>query len=326
MSAYAEGRPLGVGLRTLARAVETMRRQPYGGHRSGLRRPGALVSRHATAGAAGNSGPAQPGAGSRPSPHPHPQSPPAAHPAAPRPAPSPHPAPADHPAPTPRPSPYPPAQSPNGRPSPYPGPSPHPHARPPDRPGPPPEGSGEPAEVSGWQLVTQAQAGDADAFGQLYDRYVDLVYRYIYYRVGERGTAEDFTSETFLRAWRRIGSVSNQGRDIGAWLVTIARNIVLDHVKSSRYRLEVSTADMMDADRAEDGPEGAVLGRIASTELLRCVKKLNSEQQECIVLRFLEGLSVAETAAVMGKNEGAIKALQHRAVRRLAALLPDGIR
>jgi RNA polymerase sigma-70 factor (ECF subfamily) len=152
------------------------------------------------------------------------------------------------------------------------------------------------------------------------------VHRYIYYRVGDRSTAEDFTSETFLRAWRRIGSVTNQGRDIGAWFITIARNIVLDHVKSSRYRLEISTADMLDADQQEDGPEEAVLDRLSNAELLRCVKQLNAEQQECIVLRFLEGLSVAETAAVMSKNEGAIKALQHRAVRRLASLLPEGFR
>jgi len=138
--------------------------------------------------------------------------------------------------------------------------------------------------------------------------------------------ADDIVQETFLRAWRRIGSVTNQGRDIGAWFITIARNIVLDHVKSSRYRLEISTADMLDADQQEDGPEEAVLDRLSNAELLRCVKQLNAEQQECIVLRFLEGLSVAETAAVMEKNEGAIKALQHRAVRRLAGLLPEGFR
>ena len=110
------------------------------------------------------------------------------------------------------------------------------------------------AEV--WELVHRAQTGDAEGFGLLYDRYVDVVFRYLHHRVGDRATAEDFTSETFVRALRRIDSLSFQGRDVGAWLVTIARNIVLDHVKSSRYRLEVTTADMRDADRATDGPEG----------------------------------------------------------------------
>lgn len=177
-----------------------------------------------------------------------------------------------------------------------------------------------------WDWVRRTQAGDAEAFGQLYDHYATLVYRYVYNRVGDRATAEDVTSETFVRALRRIDSLSFQGRDVGAWLVTIARNIVLDHVKSSRYRLEVATADMRDADRATDGPEDAVVAHLTNRELLACVQQLGSEQQECIVLRFIHGLSVAETAEIMGKKDGAIKALQHRAVRRLAGLLPEGLR
>jgi RNA polymerase sigma-70 factor (ECF subfamily) len=175
-----------------------------------------------------------------------------------------------------------------------------------------------------WRLVERAQQGDAEAFGELYDRYVTVVHRYVLHRLGDRSLAEDVTSETFVRALRRIDSLSFQGRDVGAWLVTIARNIVFDHVKSSRYRLEVTTADMRDADRATDGPEDAVVAHLTNTQLLAAVKQLGGEQQECIVLRFLHGLSVAETAAVMGKKDGAIKALQHRAVRRLATLLPDG--
>jgi RNA polymerase sigma-70 factor (TIGR02952 family) len=154
---------------------------------------------------------------------------------------------------------------------------------------------------------------------------VTMIHRYVYHRVGDRTMAEDVTSETFVRALRRIDSLSFQGRDVGAWLVTIARNIIRDHVKSSRYRLEVTTADMRDADRATDGPEDAVVQHLTNEQLLVCVQQLNAEQQECIVLRFLQGLSVAETAAIMGKKDGAIKALQHRAVRRLAALLPEGL-
>jgi RNA polymerase sigma-70 factor (TIGR02952 family) len=188
--------------------------------------------------------------------------------------------------------------------------------------------AGAPPETDGvdvWGLVRAAQAGDAEAFGRLYDHYVTMIYRYVYHRVADRAFAEDVTSETFVRALRRIDSLSFQGRDVGAWLVTIARNIIRDHVKSSRYRLEVTTADMRDADRATDGPEDAVVQHLTNEQLLICVQQLNAEQQECIVLRFLNGLSVAETAAIMGKKDGAIKALQHRAVRRLAALLPEGL-
>ena len=189
-----------------------------------------------------------------------------------------------------------------------------------------PDRSDPAAEV--WALVERAQAGESEAFGLIYDRYVDTVFRFVYFRVGNRQLAEDLTSDTFLRALKRIGSFTWQGRDLGAWLVTIARNLVADHFKSGRYRLEVTTGDVLDADREDRGPEGspesAVVDHITNVALLTAVKQLNPEQQECIVLRFLQGFSVAETAQTMGKNEGAIKALQYRAVRALARLLPEG--
>ncbi|KUJ35268.1 ECF RNA polymerase sigma factor SigL [Streptomyces sp. MBT84] len=175
-------------------------------------------------------------------------------------------------------------------------------------------------------LVERAQAGEADAFGRLYDQYSDTVYRYIYYRVGGKATAEDLTSETFLRALRRIGTFTWQGRDFGAWLVTIARNLVADHFKSSRFRLEVTTGEMLDANEVERSPEDSVLESLSNAALLDAVRRLNPQQQECVTLRFLQGLSVAETARVMGKNEGAIKTLQYRAVRTLARLLPEDAR
>jgi RNA polymerase sigma-70 factor (ECF subfamily) len=184
------------------------------------------------------------------------------------------------------------------------------------------------AAAAAWMLVERAQAGEAEAFGLLYDRYFDTVFRFVYFRVGNRQLAEDLTSDTFLRALKRIGSFTWQGRDLGAWLVTIARNLVADHFKSGRYRLEITTGDVLDAEREDRGPEGspeaAVIDHITNVALLKAVKQLNPEQQECIVLRFLQGFSVAETAQAMGKNEGAIKALQYRAVRTLARLLPDG--
>lgn len=177
-----------------------------------------------------------------------------------------------------------------------------------------------------WELVHAAQEGDRSAFALLYDKYVDVVFRYVLFRVGDRELAEDVTSETFLRALRRITSVTYQGRDVGAWFVTIARNLVLDHVKSSRFRLEVTTAEVDDSRRVEVGPEQQVLAGATRAALLECIRQLGDDQRECIVLRFLQGLSVAETAVVMARNEGAVKALQHRAIRRLAQLLPPEVR
>lgn len=185
-------------------------------------------------------------------------------------------------------------------------------------------------EPGPWDLVHAAQKGDTDAFGELYDRYVDTVHRYVLFRTGDRELANDITSETFLRALRRIGSVSYQGRDVGAWFVTIARNIVLDHVKSSRYKLEVVTDEVAEsplaARAAEDGPEQRALAGATRNALLQCIAALGDDQRECIVLRFIQGLSLSETAEIMHRNEGAIKALQHRAVRRLAQLLPPAWR
>ncbi|MFF5209933.1 sigma-70 family RNA polymerase sigma factor [Streptosporangium sp. NPDC000396] len=176
------------------------------------------------------------------------------------------------------------------------------------------------------RLVLRAKTGDADAFGTLYDRYLDLVYRYIYFRVGSHPLAEDLTSETFLRALRRITDFTWQGRDFGAWLVTIARNLIADHFKSGRYRLEVSTAEVIDTPL--DGPhipENAVVTAMISDRVLSAVRDLGAEQQECVVLRFLHGMSLAETALIMGKKSGAIKALQFRAIRALARALPSDL-
>ena len=166
-------------------------------------------------------------------------------------------------------------------------------------------------------LVELAQGGDADAFGLLYERYVDLVYRYVYVRVGSSHLAEDLTSETFIRALRRIDSFSWQGKDIAAWFVTIARNLITDNVKSARFRMEVSTADMIDADRRVEGPENEVLAHLRDTALFEAIKALKPEQGECVVLRFLQGMSLAETALIIGKSEGAVKQLQLRAMRAL---------
>jgi RNA polymerase sigma-70 factor (ECF subfamily) len=170
-------------------------------------------------------------------------------------------------------------------------------------------------------LVELAQGGDREAFAQLYDRYVDTVFRYVYVRVGQRALAEDLTSETFIRAMRRIDTFTWQGRDIAAWFVTIARNLVADHVKSARFRFEVTTADMRDADQRVEAPDEEVLTRLRDERLVGAIRSLGSDQAECITLRFLQGLSLADTAAVLGRSEGAVKQLQLRATKALRKAL-----
>lgn len=192
--------------------------------------------------------------------------------------------------------------------------------------------AGTQAEV--WALVQAAQAGDAQAFGQIYRRYADTVFRFVYFRTTNRQLAEDLTSETFLRALKRIDSFTWQGRDIGAWFSTIARNLLADHYKSCWYQRSIPSADFSGTDRADAdplaNPEQATLDHLAAVELsgtiAAAMAELSEHQRRCLELRFMRGMSIADTAAELGINEGAAKALQFRATRTLARLIPEATR
>jgi RNA polymerase sigma-70 factor (ECF subfamily) len=182
-----------------------------------------------------------------------------------------------------------------------------------------------------WELVQRAQQGDAEAFGQIFDRYIDQVYRFIYYRVGSREIAEDFTSETFLRAWRSIDGFVYMNRDIANWLYTIARRIVIDHFKSAAYRLTRSVPDFEDpghrhSTSADTHPElypaEVVTDYILRKDLLKALLDLDDDQRECLILRTLMERTVIETGQIMGKKPGAVKQLHYRAVRALRRAVP----
>jgi RNA polymerase sigma-70 factor (ECF subfamily) len=185
-------------------------------------------------------------------------------------------------------------------------------------------------------LVEAARAGDRAAFGALYAQYHHTVYRFVIGRVHARQTAEDITADTFVKALRNVDRYQHQGVDVGAWLVTIARNLVADHYKCSRTRLQWLVGDwhedvgttrrtlMVDADRRND-PAGVAAVNAVSDALDAALTELTSQQRRVLALRFGEGLSVAETAAVLGLREGAVKATQYRACLTLRGLL-DGVR
>jgi RNA polymerase sigma-70 factor (ECF subfamily) len=172
-------------------------------------------------------------------------------------------------------------------------------------------------------LVELSQKGDADAFGQLYDRYVTSIFRFVHARVGSPQLAEDLTSDTFLRALRSIHTFTWQGKDFGAWLTTIARNLITDHYKSRRTQLEVVTDLPPERTATQPGPADDVLAMVSTQTLMRAVNSLPAEQRDTILMRFIQELSIAETALVLGKSEGAVKQLQLRAVRRLAKIVSE---
>lgn len=170
-------------------------------------------------------------------------------------------------------------------------------------------------------LIELAQKGDADAFGQLYDRYMTSIFRFVHARVGSPQLAEDITSDTFLRALRSIHSYTWQGKDFAAWLTTIARNLIADHYKSRRTQLEMVTDLPPERASTQPAPDTDVLAGISTQTLMRAVNSLPAEQRDCILMRFIQELSIAETAQALGKSEGAVKQLQLRAVRRLAKVV-----
>jgi RNA polymerase sigma-70 factor, ECF subfamily len=174
-------------------------------------------------------------------------------------------------------------------------------------------------------LVARAQNGDEHAFAAIYDRYIDQIYGYVRRRVGNREVAEDLTGDVFLRAYRRLDRFTWQGVDLGAWLTTIARNRVNDHFKSAKFRLERTTDEVSEPDPSPtaDDPERVAVSRDLARKLGRALEDLKDEHREVIELRFIHDLSVAETAAVLGRSVGATKALQYRALRALAALVKD---
>ncbi|HLF69326.1 MAG TPA: sigma-70 family RNA polymerase sigma factor [Actinomycetota bacterium] len=176
-----------------------------------------------------------------------------------------------------------------------------------------------------FELVTRAKTGDQTAFAALYRMHVQSVYRYLAYRLRDNSTAEDLTAEVFVRALRKIGDFEWRGIDFSAWLLRIARNILLDHVKSSGTRLEVvgiSPGDVKEG--SSPGSDLEVLDRLDREDLHKALNKLRPEHQEVLYLRFLQGLSALETAQAMGKSEGAVRVLQFRALKHLVKIMQQG--
>ena len=170
------------------------------------------------------------------------------------------------------------------------------------------------------KLVDLAIAGDAAAFGALYERFLDPIYRYFYYRTGNPTEAEDLTEQVFLNAWQAIGKFRWQGRPFLAWLYRLAHNLHADHLRARRpaVQLESSRAHAAIADQYA----AAQLARTIDADLLmRGIRQLTPVQQQVILLRFADGLETAKIAAILHKHEGAVRVLQMRAIQRLRQVL-----
>lgn len=172
-----------------------------------------------------------------------------------------------------------------------------------------------------WKLLQAAQQEDRNAFAELYCIYAPHIYRYLMSRAKNHALVEDLTSDTFLKALQSIDKVTYVGRDVGAWLTTIARNLLLDHLKSSRHRLEVASVTPVHDELSHDTPEDRVLRAEDCYWLRACLAQLTPDQRRCLELRFLQDQSLDETAIELRRDVSSVKSLQYRALRRLAALV-----
>jgi len=178
----------------------------------------------------------------------------------------------------------------------------------------------KPTEIK--KLVQKAQAGDADAFGYLYEQYLTPIYRFLIFRLKNKEEAEDITQTIFLKAWQAIDKYEEQGHSFSTWLYTIAKNTLTDHWKKKKAVLVAEPETIFEHLKDERQNQTADLEKKEKKQtLLKAIENLSEDQQIIIVLKFLQELSNQEIEVLTGKGQTAIRALQYRALKTLKRTL-----
>jgi len=175
------------------------------------------------------------------------------------------------------------------------------------------------------KLIRRIQEGDREAFGTLYDRFFDSVYGYVLRQVGTPADAEDITAGVFLEIYEKIGGFTWRGAGFSAWLFRIARNDVLDHFRRRNPARETALTEEI-----ENLPAATTVHQLAERnwteqELLSAIDQLSEEQRQVTLLKLMLNFSNRQVGEILGKSEGAIKALQHRALLSLKKHLDEGM-
>ncbi|OGO29052.1 MAG: hypothetical protein A2136_02285 [Chloroflexi bacterium RBG_16_54_11] len=173
------------------------------------------------------------------------------------------------------------------------------------------------ANISETVDLNRAIQGDHEAFGMLYEQYVERIFNYVYYRTGNQHDAEDLTARVFFRAMRRIPHYQERGLPISAWLYRIAHNLVANWHRDRGRRPEISLDEGFTAIPHSEHPEITLLQLEEQDHLLNIIRDLPPERQQLIILKFVEHLSNAEIGQIMGRTEGAVKSLYHRTLLSL---------
>lgn len=166
------------------------------------------------------------------------------------------------------------------------------------------------------RLISNAKLGDREAFAELYRVYVPFVHRFVSSRVNGAQKAEDLVAETFVRALRNITRYDFRGIEFSAWLTRIARNLIIDQSRSSASNLEILADETPETRTAADSGDLALAALDAQT-LRNALSRMIPDHRRVLELRFIKGLSVAESAKLLSKTEGAVRVLQFRALRAM---------
>ncbi len=168
------------------------------------------------------------------------------------------------------------------------------------------------------RLVDLAKSGNGEAFAQLYEAYFDRVYRFIFFRVTDDQVAEDLASQVFLKAWENLHRYHPKGPFL-AWLYAIARNTVIDNYRTRKQTVSLDEAAPIASQ--EEKLDDRLQMEFDVKSLQAAMQHLTEEQQEVITLKFIADYDTAQIARQMGKSEGAIRALQMRALQALARVM-----
>jgi RNA polymerase sigma-70 factor, ECF subfamily len=172
------------------------------------------------------------------------------------------------------------------------------------------------------QLIEQAKT-DPEAFGRLYELYVEKIYNYIYYRLGNHHDAEDLTAKVFYRALNHIAHYNHKGVPFAAWLYRIAHNLVVNWHRDHSRRQMVGLENLDLSGDKQESPHHAAEQTNERELLLAAIQHLPRERQELLMLKFVERMSNAEIGRVLGRSEGAVKSLYHRTLVSLKELLAE---
>lgn len=172
-------------------------------------------------------------------------------------------------------------------------------------------------EFSEENALPQAIQGDREAFGWLYERYVNQIFTYVYYRTGNAHDAEDITERVFLRAMRHIVNYRDRGLPFSSWLYRIAHNLVANWHRDNSRRQEIPLDDVVIIHTRSEHPETHLLRAEEEDYLLKLLRNLPPERQHLLILKFVERMSNAEIGQIMGRTEGAVKSLYHRTLLSL---------